>query len=128
MAESVTELVVRLGAAELAKIEELRGDVPAEEWAVQVLRDVAGVADLPEPDPVEPLVAVGDTALILEAVQGLTAEVRRCRLWLTAVYGETAAQTNYPSPTVEQRAIAQGTAKLSRMAAMIDNIMEGRDG
>ena len=111
-----------------------------EAWARAVVLDLAGDLADAEPgpgaapiDPPEdvgaPLLAVGETALVLEELRALREELRRClaeqQLWLQVVYAEVRAQAAYPSQAHEAAACAKAGEQLARMKQLVAEKLKG---
>ena len=126
--------------AELARIREASGQLSIEAWARAVVLDLADdLTDVqtdggPKPvDPpdgvVAPLLAVGETALVLEELRALREEFRRSlaeqQLCLQVVYAEVRAQATYPSQAHEAAACAKAGEQLARMKQLVTEKLKG---
>ena len=120
--------------AELARLQEASGNLSVEAWARAVVLDLAGDLADAEPGPgaepinapddvVAPLLAVGETALVLEELRALREELRHSmaeqQLWLQVVYAEVRAQAVYPSQAHEVAACAKAGEQLARMKQLV---------
>ena len=139
MTETVN-LSLPFSPAELARLRQASGELGVEAWVRAVALDLAGdLADV-EPDHAEaptgpqdesgtPLLAIGDTALLLEELRALRDELRRSLaeqlLWLQVVYAEVRAQAAYPSQAHEAAACARAGEQLARMRQLLTERLEG---
>ena len=120
--------------SELARLREASGQVGVEAWARAVVLDLAGDLADAEPgtgaapiDPMDgvgaPLLAVGETALVLEELRALRDELQRSlaeqQLWLQVIYAELRAQAGYPSQAHEAAACAKAGEQLARMKQLV---------
>jgi hypothetical protein len=126
--------------AELARLQEASGGLGVEAWARAIVLDLAGdltdgqTDGAPKPtDPATgvapPLLAVGETALVLEELGALRDELRRSLakqlLWLQVVYAEVRAQAGYPSPAHEAAGCARAGEQLARMKQLVAEKLRG---
>ena len=76
-----------------------------------------------------PLLAVGETALVLEELRALREELRHSlaeqQLWLQVVYAEVRAQAAYPSQAHEAAACAKAGEQLARMKQLVAEKLKG---
>ena len=139
MTEAVT-LCLRFSSAELARLQEASGSLPVEAWARAVVLDLAGDLVDAEPDPETttvdppegigaPLLAVGETALLLEELRAMRDELRHTLaeqlLWLQVIYAEVRVQAAYPSQSHEAAACARAAEQLARMKQLVAERLEG---
>lgn len=139
MTEAVT-LCLRFSSAELARLQEASGSLGVEAWARAVVLDLACDLVDAEPDPETttvdlpegigaPLLAVGETALVLEELRAMRDELRHTLaeqlLWLQVVYAEVQAQATYPSPAHEAAACTKAGDQLARMKRLITEKLKG---
>ena len=126
--------------AELARLHEASGSLGVEAWARAVVLDLAGdlagaelgpeaaSTDPPEDIPA-PLLAVGETAMVLEELRALREELRHALaeqlLWLQVVYAEVRAQSAYPSRAHEAAACAKAGEQLARMKQLVAEKLKG---
>lgn len=127
-------LSVPFSKAELVQLQEASGQRSVEAWVRSVMLDLA--ADMADAEPAAevdareqsaqvtaPLLAVGDTALLLEEVRALRDEFRHLlaeqRLWLQILYAEVWAQSSYPSPAHESAACTKAGEQLARMKQLV---------
>jgi hypothetical protein len=126
--------------SELARLQEASGTLSVEAWARAVVLDLAGDLADAEPGPgaapidppediVAPLLAVGETALVLEELRALREELRHALaeqlLWLQVVYAEVRAQAAYPSQAHEAAACAKAGEQLARMKELVAEKLKG---
>ena len=126
--------------AELARLQEASGSLGVEAWARAVVLDLAGdLADAdpspeaastdPPEDAVAHLLAVGETAVVLEELRALRDELQRSLaeqlLWLQVVYAEVRAQAAYPSRAHETAACAKAGEQLARMKQLVAEKLKG---
>ena len=78
---------------------------------------------------VAPLLAVGETALVLEELRAVREELRHALaeqlLWLQVVYAEVRAQAAYPSQAHEAAACARAGEQLVRMKELVAEKLKG---
>jgi hypothetical protein len=132
--EEMVQLSVPFTKAELVQLQEASGQRGVEAWARSVMLDVAGdMADAEPPagmgargrsgEVTTPLLAVGETALLLEEMRALRDELRRSlaeqRLWLQILYAEVRAQSSYPTPAHETAACTKAGEQLARMKQLV---------
>lgn len=102
--EEMVQLSVAVSRDELAQLQLASGVISVEAWARSVMLDLAGdltkveaaadsaPAEMRPTAGSEPLLVVGETALLLEQVRDLRDEVRRSlaeqQLWLQILYAE----------------------------------------
>ena len=126
--------------AELARLRQASGELGVEAWVRAVALDLAGDLTEAEPnhaavptDPAHdgstPLLAIGETALVLEELRALRDEFRRSLaeqlLWLQVVYAEVRAQAAYPSQSHEAAACARAAEQLTQMKQLVAERLEG---
>ena len=98
--------------------------------------DLADVEPGPEAAPLDPpaddctpLLAVGETALVLEELRAVREELRHALaeqlLWLQVVYAEVLAQAAYPSQAHEAAACAKAGEQLARMKQLVAEKLKG---
>ena len=139
MTEAVN-LSLPFSPAELARLRQASGELGVEAWVRAVALDLAGDLADTAPDrsaaPTDtqdeegiPLLAVGETALVLEELRALRDELRRSLveqlLWLQVVYAEVRAQAAYPSQAHEAAACARAGEQLARMKRLLAERLEG---
>ena len=139
MTEAV-KVSLSFSPAELARLHEASGILGVEAWARAVVLDLAGdlagaelgpeaaSTDPPEDIPA-PLLAVGETAMVLEELRALRDELRHALaeqlLWLQVVYAEVRAQSAYPSRAHEAAACAKAGEQLARMKQLVAEKLKG---
>ena len=139
MTEAVN-LSLPFSPAELARLRQASGELGVETWIRAVALDLAGDLTDTAPDhaaaPTDtqdeggtPLLAIGDTAFVLEELRALRDELRRSLaeqlLWLQVVYAEVRAQAAYPSQAHEAAACARAGEQLARMKRLLAERLEG---
>jgi hypothetical protein len=139
MTEAVN-LSLPFSPAELARLRQASGELGVEAWVRAVALDLAGDLTEAEPnhaavptDPAHdgsaPLLAIGETALVLEELRALRDELRRSLaeqlLWLQVVYAEVRAQAAHPSQAHETAACARAGEQLARMKQLVAERLEG---
>ena len=126
--------------AELARLRQASGELGVEAWVRAVALDLAGDLTEAEPNhaavPIDPahdgsapLLAIGETALVLEELRALRDEFRRSLaeqlLWLQVIYAEVRVQAAYPSQSHEAAACARAAEQLARMKQLVAERLEG---
>ena len=139
MTEAV-KVALPFSPAELVRLQEASGSLGVEAWARAVVLDLASDLADAEPgpeaastDPPEedaaPLLAVGETAVVLEELRTLRDELRHALaeqlLWLQVVYAEVRAQSAYPSRAHEAAACAKAGEQLARMKQLVAEKLKG---
>jgi hypothetical protein len=139
MTEAV-KVALPFSPAELVRLQEASGSLGVEAWVRAVVLDLAGdLADAepgpgaastdPTDDGVAPLLAVGETALVLEELRAMRDELRHALaeqlLWLQVVYAEVRAQAAYPSRAHEAAACTKAGEQLARMKQLVAEKLKG---